>query len=100
MNFVPTKEHTEVSLQEGLNALEVGDTNKLFSDGLESDEYIYFDKENGFCYEDKCVIGHTVEKALAVLHAIGWCFTHKFFVKNFKSHQPQTGGSNYLSENK
>ena len=33
MEFIPTNEYMEVSLQEGLNALQIGRTDKLFSDG-------------------------------------------------------------------
>ena len=35
MEFIPTNEYMEVSLQEGLNALQIGRTDKLFSDGLD-----------------------------------------------------------------
>ena len=49
----------KVSLREGLNTLQIGKTVKLFSDGLDNHEYIYFDKEKGFCYEYNCVIGST-----------------------------------------
>ena len=45
MEFIPANEYMEVSLQEGLNALQIGRVDKLFSDGLEDYEYIYFDKE-------------------------------------------------------
>ena len=72
MEFVPTDEYIKVSLQEGLNALQIGRVDKLFSDGLDDYEYIYFNKEKGFCYEDNCVIG---------LHSVGWCFKHNFFIK-------------------
>lgn len=81
MEFTPTNEYTEVSLQEGLNALETGRTDKLFSDGLDNYEYIYFDKNKGFCYEDNCVIGDTFDYALGRLHSVGWCYRHKFFIK-------------------
>ena len=49
MEFIPTNEYIRVSLQEGLNALQIGRVDKLFSDGLDDYEYIYFDKEKGFC---------------------------------------------------
>lgn len=35
MEFVPTNEYMEISLQEGLNQVQLGNTDKLFSDGLE-----------------------------------------------------------------
>lgn len=40
MTFIPTNEYREISLQEGLNQIELGNANKLFSDELETDEYI------------------------------------------------------------
>ena len=43
MQFYPTNEYREVTLQAGLNSVQLGNTDKLFSDGLEEDEYIYFD---------------------------------------------------------
>ena len=52
MEFYPTNEYREVTLQVGLNSVQLGNTDKLFSDGLEEDEYIYFDDSKGFCYED------------------------------------------------
>lgn len=81
MEFVPTDEYIRVSLQEGLNALQIGLVDKLFSDGLDDYEYIYFDKEKGFCYEDNCVIGSTFDQTLDRLHSVGWCFKNYFFIK-------------------
>ena len=37
MEFYPTNEYREVTLQVGLNSVQLGNTDKLFSDGL--DEY-------------------------------------------------------------
>lgn len=37
MEFIPTSEHREISLQEGLNQVQLGNTDKLFSDGLDRD---------------------------------------------------------------
>lgn len=51
MEFYPTNEYREVTLQAGLNSVQLGNTDKLFSDGLEEYEYIYFDDSKGFCYE-------------------------------------------------
>lgn len=82
MEFIPTDEYIRVSLQEGLNALQIGRVDKLFSDGLDDYEYIYFDKEKGFCYEDNCLIGSTFDQTLGILHSVGWCFKHNFFIKN------------------
>lgn len=84
MGFIPTNEYREISLQEGLNQIQLGNANKLFSDGLDTDEYIYFNQNKGFCYEDGCIIGITFDKTLNVLHSLKWCFSHKFYVKNKK----------------
>lgn len=81
MEFIPTGEHREISLQEGLNQVQLGNTDKLFSDGLDEDEYIYWDDNKGFCYEDGCVIGGTFDQTLNVLHSLKWCFYHKFYIK-------------------
>lgn len=85
MQFYPTNEYREVTLQVGLNSVQLGNTDKLFSDGLEENEYIYFDDSKGFCYEDGCVIGGTYDKTLNVLHSLKWCFNHKFYVKRTES---------------
>ena len=82
MNFIPTDEYKEISLQEGLNQVELGNADKLYSDGLDSDEYIYFDHNKGFCYEDGCVIGRIFDQTLNRLHSLTWCFSHKFYVKS------------------
>lgn len=37
MEFYPTNEYREVTLQVGLNSVQLGNTDKLFSDGLEED---------------------------------------------------------------
>ena len=70
MEFTPTNEYREISLQEGLNQIQLGNANKLYSDGLEEDEYIYWDNNKGFCYEDGCVIGGTFNKTLDRLHSL------------------------------
>lgn len=84
MTFIPTNEYREIYLQEGLNQIELGNANKLFSDGLETDEYIYFNPNKGFCYEDGCIIGETSDEVLNVLYSLKWCFSHKFYVKKNK----------------
>lgn len=81
MKFIPTNEYREISLQEGLNQVQLGNTDKLFSDGLEEDEHIYWDHNKGFCYEDGCIIGGTYDQALNRMHSLKWCFHHKFYVK-------------------
>ena len=84
MELVQTNEYMEISLQEGLNQVQLGNTDKLFSDGLEEDEYIYWNHNKGFCYEDGCVIGRTFDPTLNILHSLKWCFRHKFFIKKQK----------------
>lgn len=81
MEFIPTNKHKEISLQDGLNQIQLGNTDKLYSDGLDSNEYIYFDHNKGFCYEDGCVIGGTYDQILDRMHSLKWCFSHKFYVK-------------------
>lgn len=81
MQFIPTKEYKEISLQEGLNQLQLGNIDKLYSDGLDTEEYIYFDNNKGFRYEDGCTIGDTFERTLYVLHSLKWCFSSKFYRK-------------------
>lgn len=79
MRFEATDDFNEVSLAEGLTALQAGGIFKLHSDGLETDEYIYWDDKKGFCYEDGCVIGKTFDEALCVLLSLKWCLSHKFY---------------------
>lgn len=43
MKFVATEKNKEVSLVEGLNYLSKNKSNKLYSDGLDQNEYIYYD---------------------------------------------------------
>ena len=43
MTFEATEEYKEVSLAEGLNLLQLNKVSKLYSDGLEENEYIEFD---------------------------------------------------------
>lgn len=39
MNFVPTEDHVKINLEEGLAELMRGKVDKLYSEGLEEDEY-------------------------------------------------------------
>ena len=81
MDFIPTKKHTEVSLEQGLSFLKSKEIDKLYSDGLCADEYIYHDKDKGFCYEDRCVIGSTIIKAINRFNALGWPNNSKFYIE-------------------
>lgn len=80
MRFEATNSYKEVSLAEGLNLLQLKKVSKLYSDGLEDDEYIYWDNKKGFCYEDECVIGGTFDMALKKLNSLKWVLHHKFYV--------------------
>lgn len=82
MQFTPDQNtYTEVTLEEGLIALGSDRADRLYSDGLESDEYIYHSYK-GFCYEDHCVIGHEVEDTMDTLISLKWPLNHKFYIKN------------------
>ena len=81
MTFKATSAHKEVSLAEGLNLLQLNKASKLYSDGLEENEYITFDSRKGFCYEDGCVIGETLNTTIKTLISLEWVLYHKFYVK-------------------
>lgn len=80
MKFVATEKNKEVSLVEGLNYLSKNKLNKLYSDGLDQNEYIYYDLTKGFCYEDGCVIGSTLTQTVNVLISLNWVLNHKFYI--------------------
>lgn len=62
MGFIPTDDYIEVTLERGLDRLLTCASDKLFSDGLDADEFIYFDDHKGFCYKDGCLLGQHVMK--------------------------------------
>lgn len=70
----------EVTLAYGLNLLNLGLVEKLYSDGLDSDEYIYC-KDRAFYYEDNCMIGDSYFRTLTTLFELEWPLNHKFYVK-------------------
>ena len=80
MYFIAKETDKEVTLAEGLNYIQLHPDTKLYSDGLEHDEYIFWDKDRGFCYEDNCIIGGTFDRALHVLLSCKWPLTHKFYL--------------------
>lgn len=82
MEFIPTTNHKEIDIANGLLYLQEHEGTKLYSDGLEENEYIYYESGKGFCYEDHCVIGRTLSKTLQVLRSLKWCFYHKFYIDN------------------
>ena len=81
MNFIPEQNDREVSLAEGLNLLRLNKVSKLYSDGLESDEYICFETNKGFCYEDGAIIGGSFNSALHTLISLKWVLYYKFYIK-------------------
>ena len=81
MTFEATEEYREVSLAEGLNLLQLNKASKLYSDGLEENEYITFDSQKGFYYEDGCVIGGTFDMTLKRLISLKWVLHHRFYIK-------------------
>ena len=81
MIFETTDNYKEVSLAEGLNLLQLNKASKLYSDGLDKNEYITFDSRKGFCYEDGCVIGETLNTTIKTLISLEWVLYHKFYVK-------------------
>lgn len=81
MQFVASKEkHKQVSLLEGLELLEQGKAKRLYSDGLDDYEYIYYDKNRGFYYEDNCFIGYTSNLIYRKLIALKWVLNYNFYV--------------------
>ena len=81
MDFVPTKEYREVTLAEGLKYIEAHPGTALYSDGLSDNEYIYYDNDKGFRYEDRCLIGKTYDTAFDILIAMEWVMDCTFYVK-------------------
>ena len=81
MYFIPTNEYTEVSLEEGLNLLQLNKIPKLYSDGLDYYEYIAYSADKGFHYEDGCTIGRTLCQTLNTLISLKWFLKHKFYFK-------------------
>ena len=69
----------EVTLAYGLNLLSLGLVEKLYSDGLDSDEYIYC-KGRAYYYEDNCMIGASYFRTLTTLFELEWPLNHKFYV--------------------
>ena len=67
-----------MTLIEGLNALDNGTIERLYSDGLESDEYMYC-KDGKIYYEDDCCIGSDVDSAHARLSALEWTRVSHFY---------------------
>lgn len=73
MQFIPTDDYREVSMYAGLNAIEIGNADKLYSDGLDANEYIYVDPVKGFCYEKRTVVLATECKATLITCPVILC---------------------------
>lgn len=78
INAYNKDKYREVTLQEGLDLLEDGQADKLYSDGLEFDEYIKFVK-NYFTYEDNCYLGQDIFEMKERIQS-DWMDHHKFYV--------------------
>lgn len=58
MQFVNKHNYPEVTIEQGLAKLMENPSARLYSDGLEFDEYMYYNPNlNGICYEDDGFIG-------------------------------------------
>ena len=72
----------EVDLEKGLLLCVLYYGTKLYSDGLQSDEYIYYDIGLGcLCYEDRAVIGENVNEARDLLLSLGWTKGKRFYLR-------------------
>ena len=70
----------QVTLEHGL-FLVMSENKKLYSDGLDQDEYICYEQNKGFCYEDGCLISQTITDTIATLTSLRWVKMAKFYVK-------------------
>ena len=80
MDFTADNKYVKVSFETGMNLLELGYISRLYSDGLDETEYIYYDKNMGFCYEDNCIIGEDKYAALNFLYSLGWYKDHNWYI--------------------
>ena len=80
MRFANDKNYKEVSLLDGLKALAENTKAKLYSDGLESNEYLYYDEIKGICFEDGCVVRRDPIESFLVLKSLKWPAKSKFYL--------------------
>lgn len=80
MQFTNSPGYREVGLFSGLCALERNSSSKLYSDGLEENEYMYYDLKRGICYEDNAIIEATAYDAVMCLNTLSWVHEHKFYL--------------------
>lgn len=71
----------EVDLDTGLLLCLLYLDTKLYSDGLQADEYIYYDIDKGFCYEDGAVIGSSINETKELLESLGWINGKRFYLR-------------------
>lgn len=82
-NYIDDRYH-EIDIQQGLELLKSGDICQLYSDGLEDDEYIWYDNEaESFKYEDNCTISHSIDGVIKIIKS--WNKNHKFYYQTYKS---------------
>lgn len=71
----------EIDLFKGLSICAAYDNMRLYSDGLQSNEYIHYVKGIGLCYEDGARIGKDEFDTLTVLDSLEWTRKSKFFLR-------------------
>ncbi len=82
-NYIDDRYH-EIDIRQGLELLKSGDICQLYSDGLEDDEYIWYDNEaESFKYEDNCTISRSIDGVIKVIEP--WNKNHKFYYQTYKS---------------
>lgn len=86
MRFTNDNNYEKVDLKTGLARLVNNSNARLYSNGLEENEYIYFNpKSHAICYEDRCVIGHDDEHAYKRLAPLKWIEDAEFYL-----YEPET----------
>lgn len=71
----------EVDLYKGLLLCTLYFGTRLYSDGLQPDEYIYYDADKGLCYEDGALIGTSVNETKGLLESLGWTNGKRFYLR-------------------
>lgn len=74
-------QYAEVSFEDGLSYIYTHIGTKLYSDGLEFDEFIIYIKDH-YEYEDGCYLGHDGDEIIQRTGGIySWIPTHKFYIE-------------------
>ena len=71
----------KIDLYNGLRMCRLCEDAKLYSNGLQSNEYIHYVNGVGLCYEDGALIGKDVFEANALLDSLEWTHKSEFFLK-------------------